>query len=384
MYAASEADLPQRFYIDSDQEMFTDWKVAVADEKVLPVHSQALCLASKVLCGMVNSGLKPTEPISLPCLPAATMAQALALLRFVYDRESLTKENTRHLSLHGNLGGLLRLAHGLDCSYIFKVARKETCSLVTPQWNSSHPGFDCSPGVDSGDLVTFDLVKDIRNFAVDIKDESLQEACYNYLAKRCNKITNNAKDPVSETDSLSLVRDLSEYPDLLRAALYYMMRRKSSYTGKSIVRCIDNENYIPPALFTFKYQVIESVIKSKIEPVPDARNEGFCWNKHPYTSYIAMKDAKVYFYIKLGIDNDEPRPKVELKLRFVHWSEVSSSICKTQTYDFSSINDYLGSSFMKESEIAPFLDEDGYFYVQVLDVAVTETPANPPQAGANN
>ena len=89
-------------------------------DKVLPVHSQVLCMASKVFCDMMNSGAKPTEAIPLSCLPTATMSQALALLRFIYDRESLTQDNIYHLSLHGNLGSVLRLAHGLDCPYVLK------------------------------------------------------------------------------------------------------------------------------------------------------------------------------------------------------------------------------------------------------------------------
>ena len=58
VYAAGQEDLPQRFYISPEQETFTDWKVSVGD-KVLPVHSQVLCLSSKVFGDMITSGVTP-------------------------------------------------------------------------------------------------------------------------------------------------------------------------------------------------------------------------------------------------------------------------------------------------------------------------------------
>jgi len=41
----------------------------------------------------------------------------------------------------------------------------------------------------SAPLVKIDLVKDIRDIALDIKDNVLQEACYTYVSKWCYQTT---------------------------------------------------------------------------------------------------------------------------------------------------------------------------------------------------
>jgi len=86
LYAAGESDLPQRFYIDPEREKFTDWKLAVAGE-ILPCHSTIVGMASKIFCGILTDGPKPSETIDLSGTQNLSIAQALALLRFIYERE---------------------------------------------------------------------------------------------------------------------------------------------------------------------------------------------------------------------------------------------------------------------------------------------------------
>ena len=314
------------------------------------------------------------------------MAQALALLRFIYDRGSLTRRNIGHLSLHDNLGGVLRLAHGLDCAYIFKECKAGTYRLVTPDdFSGFRKGFLYDPEMPSKDLVKFDLVKDIRSFAVDTKDEYLQEACYNYLALRCNKITKNAMVEVQAEDSMLLLRDLSDCPELLRAAMFFLMRRNPRYTGRTITRVLDNESYIPPALFTFKFQITMGNGDHWIDPIDEDINGDFWWNDYPYSIYIHIEEGMVGYHINLEeMPENEPGPKVEIKVRLLHWSELASSITKTKTHEFPDMDDSV-HLFGKKSEIARYLDEDNVLYLQVLDVTVLETPpptvANPPLEG---
>jgi hypothetical protein len=53
IYAAGVEDLPQRFYVDPESEMITDWKLTV-DGQVLPVHSQVVAIASKLFWGCIK------------------------------------------------------------------------------------------------------------------------------------------------------------------------------------------------------------------------------------------------------------------------------------------------------------------------------------------
>jgi len=254
IYAEGEADLPQRFYMDPEHERFTDWKLKVAS-KTLPCHSQTIGMASKFFGGMLTDGPKPSEPIDLSGVQNPTMAQALALLRFMYERETLTEENIHHLVRNDHLPGVLRLAHKFDCVNVFEKCKRMTNDLLLlgppePRRAQNDDATSKAP------LVKSDLVKDIRDIALDIKDHVLQEACYTYVSKWCYQTTSyngsGGFEPSSFQDTAGLVRELGEYPDLLRAALFTAMHRNMKLTGKTIRRTFEVEDDHPSALFTFK------------------------------------------------------------------------------------------------------------------------------------
>lgn len=220
IYAAGEADLPQRFYMDPEHEKFSDWKMTVAG-KILPCHSPMIGIASNFFCGMLTDGPKPSGPIDLSGTHIPNMAQALALLRFIYERETMTEENIRHLVRHDDLAGVLRLAHKFDVSKVFEKCKCMTNDLLLlgpPQATEAQNGERNSS---SAPLVKFDLVKDIREIYLDIKDDLLQEACYTYVSKWCYQTTSGGFESASFEDSAALVRELGDCPDLLRAGLFF-------------------------------------------------------------------------------------------------------------------------------------------------------------------
>jgi hypothetical protein len=290
MYAAAaakskaKAKSPERFYLEPRQGGYSDWSVATKG-KALPVHSALLGLSCKFFDGLLNDGIKPTGPIDLP-IAEMPKAQVLAFLRFIYDGDSLNENNILHLRRHGNLIGVLRLAHCLDCQKVF-----ERCKLMVKDLVDAGPPAEGDE--ENTILFQLDTVRDLRGFAVDVKDEDLQEACYTYVLKWSYQITGQNEDnsePASFEDSVELVNALSDCPDLLKAGLFAMLYRDSSVTGKTIQRTFDDVDYLPEALFTFKYQLSDSCIKrffTEIEiltnsdwfsPEDDESHARFEWN----------------------------------------------------------------------------------------------------------
>lgn len=67
--------------------------------------------------------------------------------------------------------------------------------------------------------VQLTTVKDIKEAALEIKDDTLQEAYYTYVMKRCKKITEGFAVAAPLEEAVPLVRELHECNDLLSAAL---------------------------------------------------------------------------------------------------------------------------------------------------------------------
>jgi hypothetical protein len=332
--------------------------------------------------GLYQDAKCPKNPIEPP--GSSTLAQALALLRFMYDQVSVTKENIHHLSLHNNLGGVMRLANSINCPLLEKLKgfAKELAVAGPP------PGA-AGPSSASGSLAKFSLIKDVRDFAHDIEDNEMQEACYTYVAKRCNAITAQATEAAAVEDTVSLVSDLSEYPDLLRAALFWDLRRNPKYTGKTIRRMVDVQNHIPPgALFTCKFQVGGAADLEIIEPLGDG--EDYEYNGCRYNFYRIGKASNAnktgyYLFLTDNKADDPPRPRIKAKVRCVNWTDPSSSDIYEREYDFPSFNT-MGAGFEiadSLSDLESFLDEDGVLVVQLLEISELP-PATPNQNNNNN
>ncbi|KAL4540930.1 hypothetical protein Ndes2437B_g05332 [Nannochloris sp. 'desiccata'] len=307
--------------------MITDWKLMVAG-KILPAHSQIVAMASKLFFGMYQDARRPRKPIEPPGSSTTTLAQALALLRFMYDRESVATKNIHHLSLHNNLGGVLRLANSINRPLLEKlkgVAKELVVAGPPPQAGSS------SADAASSSLVNFNLIKDVRNFALDIKDNELQEACYTYVAKRCNYITAQATEAASIEDATSLVRDFSDYPDLLRAALFCDLLRNPKYTGKTIRRMVDVQNHIPAALLTCKFQVKGAEDPERLVPIGDANDEQYEYKGCHYNfsqnfrSFSADKTG-YFLFLTENKSDDPPRPRIDAKVCCLNWTDPSKSL----------------------------------------------------------
>jgi hypothetical protein len=394
IYAAGQGDLPQRFYMDPE---FAEWRVSVADH-TLPVHKTTLGMASKVFCGMLHDKLQPTEPIPLLNASETSLAQALALLRFIYDTKSLTEQNTRHLSLHNNLGGVLRLAHSLDIGNVYVDCRRWACSLVVEgdhpgTWKRSRTLFDSEavmryaakaspPRV----LAKYDLVKDIRGVACTINDDVLQEACYTYVSMKCNEITQNYSKGASTDETLSFIDDLSQCSELVRAALFFLLKRNSSYTGKTYRRLVGYFPVTPEALFTFKYQLATDGLdghRSQPDRAP-VGNQSFPHNNYTYSPTLTLHNRQCHINIAATKpQNDDSWPHVHLDFSIVNWTDPAKSVTQLIDVDFRVTNRAsLRLYTMQLSQIYEFVDEDNILVLEVRKI--TTAPADPPQNADNN
>jgi hypothetical protein len=386
IYAASLGDLPQRFFMDPEFEMLADCSVAVAG-KTLPVHSQMLASASKVFCGMFQDTKRPESPITLPGPGNTTMAEALALLRFIYDPTSITKENIQLLSIRNHLEGVLRLADSTNCYQLLEKCKVLASGLLL-DWPPTKPGASSDENAD----LEFNHAKAVRGFATDTKDEKLLESCYTYVSKRCNAITANAAQAASVEDAVSLVRQLSDYPDLLRAGFFYALRRNPKYTGKTITRVVDYDlgHFLPFSksfIFIYKFQVIRSTVGQKIKPMADPKHAEFNWNGHQFNFYIRRNAEGYHLSLKLDLGVHPPGPRVDVTFHFfyLNWADPSKSVTRMVHFNFvAEENKCYRWKFTTASHLDSLLDEDGVLRVIVTDWKVTRDPVNPPQNANNN
>jgi hypothetical protein len=383
IYAADQGDLSQRFFMDPEFEMLADWSVAVAG-KTLPVHSQMLASASKVFRGMLQDIKRPGSPVPLPGPSNITMAEALALLRFIYDPEAKTKENIQFLSICSHLEGVLRLADSTNCGKLLEI-----CKVLAKELLLDWPQAEAGDDDDKKALLEFNHVKAVRGFANEINDDKLHEACYTYVSKRCNAITANATKAASVEDAVSLVQQLGDYPDLLRAGFFYALRRNPRYTGKTITRVVNPLLCVssPSFAFLYKFQLAGEVpMGREIEPMADPKHAEFNWNGIQYTLYVDQKETLGFclnFELDLGVGS--LGPEVDVTFQYLNWTDPSKSVTRVEPFDFD-----MGNSrcFYWDLEYygvdSSFLDEDGVLHVIVTDWTVRADPVNPPQNANNN
>ncbi len=360
-------------------EIFADWSVAVAGT-TLPVHSQIIASASTVLCDMLQDNLLPKSPITLPGPSEITMTEVLALLRFIYDGKSITKENIHFLSIHNDLEGVLRLADSIDCCQLLEDC-KVLVNNVLLDWPPTEAG-PSSAAAAKNAVLEFNHVKAMMGFATNVKDTVFNEACYTYVAKRCNAITANATKAASVKDAVSLVRQLGDYPGLLRAGLLFALCRNSKYTGKTILRVVDNdlgENFkgFP---FVYKFQITGSPMFRDIVAMADPKHADFNWNGHQFNLNIIRLEAGDFLSLKLDLGYEPPGPQVDVTFRFFNWTNPSKSLYKVTSCNFEERNYKIHCLDIKtDVQDSSFLDEDGVLYVSVVDWKVTADATNPPQ-----
>jgi hypothetical protein len=331
---------------------------------------------------MLQDTKRPESPIKLPGPSENTISEALALLRFIYDPKSVTKENVHFLSIRNHLEGVLRVADSTNCCQLLEDCKVLANDLLL-DWPEAEAGDDDNKNA----VLEFNHVKAMRRFATDIEDDNLHESCYTYVSKRCNTITANATEAAAIEDAVSLVQQLGDYPDLLRALSFYALRRNPKYTGKTITRVVNPLLCVssPSFAFLYKFQIIGSTVGQKIKPMADPKHAEFNWNGHQFTLYIQNHSEEYHMYFQLALGVDPPGPKVDVKFRFFNWTDPSKSVTQEYKFNFAEARiRWFHLKLVSTPELDSFLDEDGVLHVVVTNWKVTTDPVNPPQNANNN
>jgi hypothetical protein len=391
-YAADDAEMPERFYLEPGQEGFSDWSLATAS-KDLKVHSAILGLACKFFESMLNDGLKPQGPIKNLPVAEIHMAQALGFLRFIYDPDSLIDDNILHLARQRNISGVLRLAHSLNSRRIFERCKRRMKDSLE---EGPRVGF----GRRAGTHVHYEVVRDIRDLALDIKDFELQDACCTYVSRWCHRISDGGDTAASFEDSVALVRELGDHPELLRAGLFSMLHRNHEITGITIRRTFDDDDFLSRtcahALFTFKFQLSAEALtelrntnmenyEHSFDPEDDERHAQLRWNDRPYKMRLELceldyENVPLSVYPALNLPEDQPGPRVGMTFFLLNWKNPARSIRKEIEilYPIDEANCDNRILFSNDpAEILSFLDERGCLYVLLEEIKVLSI--EPPQ-----
>ena len=345
-------DLPQRFYMNPEQEQLADWKLKVKDV-ILPVHSQALCLACKVYCGMATTtgGVVQDGPIPLE---GCSLAHALAFLRLVYRADCLAPKPVAFLLKSGYLPGVLRLAHSLDWSML-KLLSGYASKAVESRVRADE----------------YDIIA-VADAASDLNLSSLRTACYSAVYALC-KDTSSDFTEISYSSAIEIVDRLGESPELLKAALLVSLARKP-ISGKAIQRLLDRTIELPPALFTW-HCPRESVFLTQ-----RLLSDWFTWNDEEFRLYAhrgnSQDPSKCGVYLEQKNPPPEEGPNIEFTLRLVNWLDPKASLEKNDAHFFSR-DTATGASFGFEVDILPnFVDADVYINFQVGHMKLVEGQQN--------
>jgi hypothetical protein len=291
----------------------------------------------------------------------------------------VTKENIHLLSIRNDLESVLRLADSINCCQLLEDCKGLANDLLL-DWPPTEAGAS-SEAADKNALLEFNHVKAMRGFATDIKDDTFNQACYTYVSKRCNAITANATKAASVKDAVSLVNQLSDYPELLRAGFFHALCRNAKYTGKTITRVVDRGlgDDFPLSSFIFKFQITGSDCGRSIEPMADPKHAEFKWNGLQYTLYIDKKTVGCCLNLDLDLGVEPPGPRVDGTFRVINWSDPSKWVDLSLHCDLKEVKHKSYYWTLESDEVDPFLDEDGVLYVLVTDWTVTD-PTNPQNA----
>ena len=341
---ANEGDiLPQHFYMTPEQAELTDWKLKVNDV-ILPVHSQLLCVACKVYCGMATAGGVLAQDGPIP-LEGCSLAHALAFLRLVYRADCITAEEVICLLKSGYLPGVLRLAHSLDWSPL-----KRLSTLATKAIESTIPAdeYDIAPVVAA---------------ASDLKLENIRSACFASVSQLC-KAKSSDFDKTTCSSAVEVIDKLGDSLELHRAALLVMHSRKE-LSAIQLERLLDRTIELPSAVFTWR---------CSRESLEDARcfqleSDWFTWNDKEYRIEIQRNSNKPLaygFFLRQKDPPEEAGQKVEWTFRLVHWLAPKASIQMKGRYSFSHDHPSVGCvSFFEKDALPDFVDADGFITFQI-------------------
>jgi hypothetical protein len=255
----------------------------------------------------------------------------------------------------------------------------------------------------AGTHVHYEVVRDIRDLALDIKDFELQDACCTYVSKWCHRISDGGDTAATFEDSVALVRELGDHPESLRAGLFSMLHRNNDITGITIRRTFDDEDFLSRtcahALFTFKFQLSAEVlaklrdtdpenyetVEEEFYPEYDKGHAKLRWNDHPYKVHLDFysepEHVFLYVYLDLNLPDGQPGPRVEMTFCLLNWKDPAKS--KSEKIEVLYPNDEENAEnklvlSTDAHEILSFLDERGCLYVLLEEIKVLsiETPAN--------
>ena len=347
-------DLPQRFYMTPEQEQLTDWKLKVNDV-ILPVHSQLLCVACKVYCGMATitgGGIVQDGPIPLE---GCSLAHALAFLRVLYRVDCLASKPVAFLLKSGYLPGVLRLAHSLDWSML-KLLSGYASKAVESRVRADE----------------YDIIA-VADAASDLNLSSLRTACYSAVYALC-KDTSSDFTEISYSSAIEIVDRLGESPELLKAALLVSLARKP-ISGKAIQRLLDRTIELPPALFTW-HCPRESVFLTQ-----RLLSDWFTWNDEEFRLYAhrgnSQDPSKCGVYLEQKNPPPEEGPNIEFTLRLVNWLKPNASAEKKGTSIFRPHRSAFGFNNILDKNVLPLVtDPDGFIILQVGHMRVVEEQQN--------
>jgi hypothetical protein len=259
------------------------------------------------------------------------------------------------------------------------VKCKTLAKILLLYWPSTRPAGDVA--ADKNALLELNHVRAVMGFATSIKDDMFNEACYTYVSKRCDAITANATNAAAVEDAVSLVHQIGDYRDLLRAGLFYSLCRNTKYTGNIIMRLVDNglHNNFQRFDFIYKFKITGRDGGVRIEPMIDPKHAGFKWNGHQFQLFIERNQLGYLVNLKLDLGIDLPGPEVQGTFYFFNWTDPSKSIAKELLFDFEEGNEKTYNWTFEHDVLNSLLDNDGVLYVFVTDWTVTAGPTNPPQ-----
>lgn len=381
--ASSYVDLgaePTWFHLDADHTADC-WQVSVQGI-TLPVRLEALRDASIEFANMLDLDIEAAEPIPLPCLPTTTLWHTLALLRFMHDPNSLTEENIRYLLLHGSLCEVLKLADFLNCPEILSKCKKLTRNLLAAQPSVKDiSGFQEDPLPAPAGLVPFQIIRHLWDLAQSPlslnNDHGLKEACYDYVAARCNAITNRFQDPLIIEEYLSFISDVDDYTELLglrHAFDLCMEMKKPKYCGRTIRKILGQNNRIPVAPLKFKIYDKEGgdggdgcgdKASSFINPVSDYSksagkgyiNQRLTLHGTTYIPQITFQDGKMVFCLHMALKSFE-EADVEIYLRLLHPTDPSRSISLSYHHRCPGTTNSFSPGLISDEGILEFVDKD--------------------------
>ena len=199
--ATSSYHVVQRFYIPPARKILPDAALKLKDQalevdlQVLKTNSKALALetlTTSLAASDIETDGAASTPVHSILLDDFDSTHALAVLRFMYDEESLSQESIELLAKSGDLPGVLRLAFSLGCVFLPRL-----CTLIA----TSETVYDTD-------------LRSMFEMSSELGLEELQKGYLNAVAKKVA-----TSKTMSREDAMAAAGKLGNSTELLNAAL---------------------------------------------------------------------------------------------------------------------------------------------------------------------